>query len=120
MPIFHIAHKDDWHAAHVVGEYRISTRGATLDQVGFIHSSTAQQLPGVAERFYATDEAELVVLELDEAVIVAAGVELKYEDAGNGELFPHIYGPIRPEYVTEARAARMDSSGRLIYEAAEA
>jgi uncharacterized protein (DUF952 family) len=118
MSIFHIAHTDDWHAAQLLGEYRISTRGATLEQVGFIHAATTQQLAGVAERFYATDEAELLVLELDEDAIRSAGVELTYEDVGTGELFPHIYGPIRPTYVIQARAARMDSSGRLIYEPA--
>jgi uncharacterized protein (DUF952 family) len=115
MSIFHIAHTDDWHAAQVSGEYRISTRGATIEQVGFIHASTAVQLAGVAERFYATDDADLLVLELDEDAIRAAGVELTYEDVGNGELFPHIYGPIRPTYVVQAREARVDSSGRLIY-----
>ncbi|MDQ1582824.1 MAG: hypothetical protein QOF36_878 [Microbacteriaceae bacterium] len=116
MSIFHIAHADDWRVAQALGEYRISTRGATLEQVGFIHASSEHQLSGVAQRFYATDEAALLVLELDEDAIRAAGVTLAYEDAGNGELFPHIYGPIRPDYVAGTRAARMDSSGRLIYE----
>jgi uncharacterized protein (DUF952 family) len=118
MSIFHIAHAENWQAAQPSGEYRISTRGATLEQVGFIHASTAQQLAGVAQKFYATDDAELLVLELDEDAIRAAGTELKYEDAGNGELFPHIYGPLWPGYVIQARAARTDSSGRLIYEPA--
>ena len=98
MTIFHIAHAVDWHDAERVGEYRVSTRGRTLDEVGFIHASSEAQVVGVANAFYSDDPLTLIVLELDEARIEAAGIRVLWEDVA-GELFPHIYGPLRTEFV---------------------
>ena len=39
MAIFHVATRAEWEAADAVGSYQMSTKGATLDQVGFIHAS---------------------------------------------------------------------------------
>lgn len=46
MEILHLAHRADWDEALVSGQYRTSTRGASLDDVGFIHASTCD-LPAV-------------------------------------------------------------------------
>ena len=62
--LLHIALPDDWAAAREPGEYRISTRGRTLDEEGFVHCSYPGQLEGVANRFYA-DVVELVILHLE-------------------------------------------------------
>lgn len=114
MSIFHVAHREDWDAAVAAdGAYRVSTRGATLDAVGFIHASYAHQLGAVAELIYAGDPAELCVLVLDPAAIQAAGTAVVDEDGGNGELFPHIYGPIESAFVTEVRPAAFDTDGRF-------
>jgi uncharacterized protein (DUF952 family) len=98
MTIFHIAHAVDWHDAERAGEYRVSTRGRTLDEVGFIHASTAVQVEGVANAFYADDPLMLIVLELDTARIEAAGIRVLWEDV-EGDLYPHVYGPIRSDFV---------------------
>lgn len=90
--ILHLALPDDWSAARAAGEYRISTRGRTLDQVGFIHCSYPNQLVGVANRFYA-DLTELVVLHI-EPELLEVPVKLEPATEGGGELFPHVYGPI--------------------------
>ncbi|WP_394768325.1 DUF952 domain-containing protein [Lacisediminihabitans sp.] len=115
MTIFHIAHAVDWAAALRDGAYRVSSRGATLESTGFIHASTEAQLGGVATRFYADDPEPLVVLEIDEAAARSSGVEVRLEDGG-GELFPHVYGPILPAFVTRVSAARFDSDGRFVVE----
>jgi uncharacterized protein (DUF952 family) len=86
MTILHLAHRDDWERALATGEYRTSTRGATLDDVGFIHASYPDQLPRVAD-----------------------------EDGGDGEPCPHIYGPIRPRWVVEVRPAGFDERGAFWY-----
>lgn len=99
MTIFHIAHAIDWHDAERSGEYRVSTRGRSLEQVGFIHCSTAEQVVATADAFYSDDPLLLIVLELDPAAIEAAGIPVRFEDSGAGELFPHVYGPLRPEFV---------------------
>ncbi|NUR31378.1 MAG: DUF952 domain-containing protein, partial [Catenulispora sp.] len=66
MNIYHIAFRTNWDAALTAGEYRVSTRGLTLEQQGFIHAATAEQVGGVAEAFYADAEG-LVVLVVDPA-----------------------------------------------------
>ena len=113
MKILHLASKNDWDAALATGSYRVSTRGASIDDVGFIHASAPDQLREVAEFVYADCEEALVVLEMDDAAIRATGTEVRYEDGGDGELYPHIYGPIRPADVTEILPAGFDSEGRF-------
>lgn len=114
MAILHLAHREDWDAAVAAGDiYDISTRGASREDVGFIHASYAHQLSAVAEFVYAGDTAELCVLVLDAAAIRAAGTAVVDEDGGDGELYPHIYGPIEPGFVTEVRPAAFDAAGRF-------
>lgn len=90
--LLHIALPEDWTAARGAGEYRVSTRGRSLDEEGFVHCSYPRQLEGVANRFYA-DLAELVILHLDPDLLDA---EIRVEPPADGveELFPHVYGPI--------------------------
>jgi uncharacterized protein (DUF952 family) len=112
MSIFHIARVSDWEDAQDDGAYRISTRGATLDDVGFIHASGDRaQVERVAAFVYADDEEPLVVLVIDEARLELSGIQLEYEDGGAGELFPHIYGPIDPTWVSEVLPASFDEDG---------
>ena len=91
-PIYHAALPADWADAFGTGEYTVSTRGASLDDVGFIHASTREQIEGVANRFYA-DLTELVLLTIDP---LAVPHEIRWEPPAPGvdELFPHIYGPL--------------------------
>lgn len=90
--LLHLALPDDWTTARDAGEYRVSTRGRTLDEEGFIHCSYPSQLEGVANRFYA-DLIEVVILRIDPELLDA---EIRVEPAAEGidELFPHVYGPI--------------------------
>ena len=113
MEILHLAHRADWDEALVTGEYRTSTRGASLDDVGFIHASTRAQLPGVARVVHAGDTEELCVLVLDSSAIEAAGTEVRLEDGGDGQLFPHVFGPIRPEWVRDVLPAQLGPDGAL-------
>lgn len=91
-PLLHLALPDDWAAARDVGEYRVSTRGRTLADEGFVHCSYPHQLEGVANRFYA-DVPEVVVLRLGPERL---GADVREEPAfeGGEERFPHVYGPI--------------------------
>lgn len=63
---------------------------------GFIHLSTAAQLPGTRARHFA-GEADVVVAEVlrDEAV----EAHLRWEPSRDGQLFPHLYAPLRRENV---------------------
>jgi uncharacterized protein (DUF952 family) len=91
-PIFHIALPDDWAGAFASGEYSMSTRGMSLDEVGFIHCSTAEQIEATANRFYG-DLTELVLLTIDTA-LVPADIVWEPPAPGIDELFAHIYGPL--------------------------
>ncbi len=90
--IFHLALPDDWSDAVASGQYTTSTRGRTLDEEGFIHASTRDQLAATAARFYS-DIDRLVLLSIDTDRL---DCEVKWEppDPSLTELFPHIYGPV--------------------------
>ncbi len=113
MEIWHLALAHEWEAAAEAGEYRVSTLGASLDDVGYIHCSRPHQAPDVATRFYAQVTAPLVILVMDDDAVRAAGTEVPYEDAGEGELFPHLYGAIDPAWVREVLPAHI-GDGRLV------
>jgi len=92
--LYHLALASDWQQARQQGQYRISTRGQSLEQVGFIHASYADQLEGTHQRFYA-DLSDLRLLVIDPDRLAAQGIEVRPEAApGSGELFPHLYGPL--------------------------
>ena len=100
QPLFHLALLNDWQAAQASGSYRISTRGMTLEQVGFIHCSWQEQVEATYQRFYA-DAGDVVLLEIDPAVVDAP---LRADAIPTGELFPHLYGPLNPAAVRSVTA----------------
>ena len=104
MTVFHIAKAADWRAAQEAGEYRVSTLGRSLDEVGFIHASFAHQVPTVAEQVYGAVAEPLVLLTIDEGKLTAQ--VLVEEVPAAGQAFPHIYGPIPIDAVTDVRDFR--------------
>lgn len=86
--ILHICSSTLWGESSAAGIYR----GDTLLSEGFIHCSTRDQVVEVADYVFAGIEG-LVLLVIDETKITET---IKYEDAGNGKLYPHIYGPLDP------------------------
>jgi uncharacterized protein (DUF952 family) len=95
MPILHLTRRADWDAAKLAGRYE----AASLHSEGFIHFSTADQVVRVANAFYS-GQSDLVLLVVDPERITA---DLRWEapahpgispDAPEGELFPHVYGPL--------------------------
>ncbi len=108
--ILHLTELGIWKKAQTTGVYRLSTRGATVAEVGFIHCSEPLQLPRVASYIYADYPGDLVVLKLDETAIAAAGVQIRYEDGGDGEEFPHLYSELQTAWVHTTFGATMDGS----------
>lgn len=90
--VFHVALPDDWAEAQRAGEYTVSTRGRSLVEEGFIHCSFADQVEGIANRYYADLDA-LVLLTIDPSLL---GSELVVEDPfpGAPQRYPHVYTPI--------------------------
>ena len=107
MPLFHIAEVPHWRSAQESGAYDRSTRGASLAEVGFVHCSLRDQVARVGTFIYGDGGAgELVVLELDDARVAASGVDVRLEDGGTGELFPHVSGPLDPAWVVAVHPVR--------------
>jgi len=107
-PIYHLALVRDWEAARATGQYAVSTLGRTLEEVGFIHASRADQWAGVRERFYAGVTEPLVLLVIDPSRLAA---EVRDEPVpGLTETFPHVYGPIEVEAVVEVRGLPAEPS----------
>jgi glutathione S-transferase len=100
--IFHIATVADWEAAQVVGDYRVSTLGRSLEQEGFLHASHADQWQAVYDAFYAGLDEPLVLLEIDPGLLGVPVVE--EAPPGTDKVFPHIYGPLPVGAVVGTRA----------------
>jgi uncharacterized protein (DUF952 family) len=94
--IFHIATITDWDAARAAGDYRVSTLGQTLADVGFIHCSTAAQVQKVADRFYCGVE-HLVLLTIETERLSAL---VRFDPIGS-DSYPHIYGPLNLDAVID-------------------
>lgn len=84
--IYRLAERADWRAAQTSGLFL----SVDLGIEGFIHASKAEQVAGVAQRYYA-GRADLVLLEIQAESL---GPSLRWEASTGGESFPHVYGPI--------------------------
>ena len=104
-PVLHLAEAAHWDEALRTGEYRWSTRGRTLEEEGFIHCATPEQLPGVLSRYYASFTGDLLVLTVDPERL-AAPLRWDVVNTVTGERFPHVYGPITPDAVTRTHLLR--------------
>jgi len=105
--ILHLAKLESWSEAVSMGLYKVSTRDKALEDVGFIHASTPDQLASVASSVYKDFLGELVILEMDLAQLEQAGLEVLFEDGGDDEQYPNIYGPIPVELVLSTKPAVM-------------
>ena len=87
--IYHITTKALWEYALLYNVYK----HPSVVEEGFIHCSTAAQLPDTLKRYFGEYE-EVIVLEILEKRVAA---QLRWETASNGGLYPHIYGNIKIE-----------------------
>lgn len=103
--IFKIAHRAEWQAV------RVAYIGSDKDRAdGFLHFSTAEQIPGTLMRYYA-DADDLVLVAVDADML---GDALKYEASRDGALFPHLYGPLPLSAVKWVRALTRDAQGAFV------
>lgn len=112
--MYHLAVAVEWEAAVESGtDYRRSTLGASLDEVGFIHCSFAGQVQRIADLVYR-DRADVLLLTIDRSRLDA---EVRVENLEGGEdLFPHIYGPLPIAAVSLVESVPLDPDGRLTLE----
>lgn len=116
MRVLHLATADLWERALETGSYRGSTRDHDLAHVGFVHASTAGQLPAVIAVLYA--DAPLddhVVLVIDVPTCDASGSSVRWEVPGDStQPFPHIYGPVPVSAVVAVLPISRGAGGRIV------
>jgi uncharacterized protein (DUF952 family) len=102
--IFHMCLRVEWEAAVRSGTYS----GSSQDRAdGFIHFSTAGQLPDSARR-HRLGQPGLVLLAVDPQVL---GESLRWEPSRRGALFPHLYGTLPVSAVRSVWEIPLDSAG---------
>lgn len=99
MPvIYHVTTAAEWEAAKEKGAYT----SPSLQEEGFIHcSADGKQVEGVLQRYFA-GKTQLVKLVIDTDRLTSRYI---YEwSPSTADTFPHVYGPINTDAVTEAVA----------------
>ncbi len=115
MPtIYHLTTAADWEAGKAAGAYTTSTRGKTLEDVGFLHGSQPQQVAPVANWLYKDTGESLVVLVIDTDLLTS---RWQYDEVpGQPDPFPHIYGPLNPDAVTAVAPLEPGPGGEFTFE----
>jgi uncharacterized protein (DUF952 family) len=110
--IYHITSRRAWQEAQQRGEYRAES----LESEGFIHCSTRTQILPVAEKFYKGQQGN-VLLVIDPSLLTS---ELRWEPPSGGtpppgvpegDLFPHVYGPINLDATVKVFDLESDPDG---------
>lgn len=104
MQIYKILTIGQWSDLQTHGQ----TEGAPVDIAdGFIHFSTAAQARETAAKHFAGQSGLwLVAFDTD-----ALGDALKWEPSRGGDLFPHLYGPLRHADALWARELPLGPDG---------
>jgi len=101
--IYHITTKAEWTLAKAAGIYEPESLLAD----GYVHCVNSQLFEQVAN-FYYKNRADLIVLEIDEDKLK---VEVRWEETGGPQAFPHIYGPIEVAAVVQTAALSANADG---------
>ena len=109
MLIYKIFRRPEWDAFRAAGE----TSGAPVDLAdGFIHFSTAAQVEETAAKHFA-GQSDLLLVAVDAASL---GAGLKWEPSRGGQLFPHLYRPLRREEVVWDKSLPLGATGHIFPE----
>jgi uncharacterized protein (DUF952 family) len=86
--IYKLLTVQEWQAAKEAGEFA----GSAFDQAdGFVHFSTAEQVVQTAALHF-TGQRGLAMLTVDADDL---GEALRWEPSRGGDLFPHLYAPLK-------------------------
>jgi [acyl-carrier-protein] S-malonyltransferase len=103
--IYHITRADAWEQGQTTGSYSAESLAAE----GFLHCSTRDQLASSANNHFRARHG-LVILTIDPSRVQP---DIRYEPASNGQLYPHIYGPLNPDAVTAVTSFEPGPDGRF-------
>ena len=105
--IFKIVLAAEWREAERTGQYC----GSAKNRVdGFLHFSTAEQVPHTLKKHYAgLSDLLLICVDADRL-----GPALKREAARDGQLYPHLYGSLSLSAVAWARSIVRHADGSFV------
>ncbi len=102
--IYKVCGEKEWSEARAAGAY-FGSRDDRRD--GFIHFSTAEQLPGTLQRHFA-GRNDLVLVAFE---VAALAEKLKCQPSRGGALFPHYYGTLDPALASWTKLMPLTPSG---------
>ena len=109
MLVFKILRRPEWDVLVAEGK----THGAPVDLAdGYIHLSTAAQVTETAAKHF-TGESDLVLLALETE---ALGAALRWEPSRGGQLFPHLYRPLRRSDILWDKSLPLGAAGHIFPE----
>ena len=109
MLIYKILRRPEWDRLVADG----ATHGAPVDLAdGYIHLSTAAQVTETAAKHFA-GESDLVLLALESDIL---GTDLRWEPSRAGQLFPHLYRPLRRADILWDKSLPLGATGHIFPE----
>lgn len=106
MLIYKVLRNDEFRAFESAGR----SLGAPVDLAdGYIHLSTAEQLPGTLAKHFANEDG-LYLLALESQDLT----ELRWEPSRGGALFPHLYRALTDRDVLWSRPLPLTPEGHRI------
>lgn len=109
MLVYKILRSAEWTAFEASGV----TDGAPVDLAdGYIHLSTASQAPETAAKHFAGGEGLWLLAVATDGL----GGDLRWEPSRGGQLFPHLYAPLRRAHVVWAKPLPLGPDGHVFPE----
>jgi uncharacterized protein (DUF952 family) len=106
--VYKLVDRSSWERAAAARRFD----GSPVDaRDGFIHFSTAAQVPETAARHFA-GQADLLLVAVETAGL---GDALRWERSRGGDLFPHLYAPLPLAAVRWLVALKLDADGRHVF-----
>jgi uncharacterized protein (DUF952 family) len=87
---------------------RFEGTAADLDE-GFIHLSSPSQIDRVVKKYYS----EVVDVYIVAVAIDTLGENIKWEEASNGQIYPHLYGDLELSSVIDYSPIRCRADGSV-------
>ena len=104
--IYKIIDKNDWYKARISGSYSGSSKDI---EDGYIHFSGEDQILSTLKKYYK-NEKNLVLLKVETLNLD----HLLWEQASDGNMFPHLYSPLDIKFIVEELEIHLDENGKHI------
>jgi uncharacterized protein (DUF952 family) len=101
--VYKILNAEDWRVAEELGH----TSTALDEGDGYVHLSTRAQVAETLALHYHGQEA----VRLLEYVVEEMGGLVRWEESRGGQLFPHLYGTLRPDTAIRTWTLHLDPEG---------